>query len=274
MNAADFLRCRAVGIGRLGRFLEGVETGHGAAETFDVQSLVDSPLHVTMLVHVGDDRADDHLLLDHQFHQVGQREPRDSRVEAADLTCAQTFDLSAHPGVGLPGRHVRDHHSKRLHFRRVVAETAQHRFETSPRLGVQIFTISRSHIHSPVTRRKRPGAPYTRPVSLPSQFDSYSFVEVLLPGDVGVTGAGDCGVPGAGAAFLRRLKLFRRLISCTCGTRTAWAGSRANCEPMLNAGPATSETRWRRTRFAPAMPLSIVRSSSSTDVQRLASSYN
>ena len=39
-------------------------------------------------------------------------------------------------------------------------------------------------------------------------------------------------MPGAGAAFLQGVKLFRRRISCTCGTRTAWAGSRARCAPL------------------------------------------
>jgi hypothetical protein len=46
------------------------------------------------------------------------------------------------------------------------------------------------------------------------------------------------------------------------------AGSRANLVPMLYACAAMNARRWRRMRFAPETPFSIVRSSSSTAVQR------
>src|SRR5260370_23465636 len=37
-------------------------------------------------------------------------------------------------------------------------------------------------------------------------------------------------------------------ISWTCGTSSAWPGSRASCRPMLYASPVTRAIRWRRTR--------------------------
>ena len=40
------------------------------------------------------------------------------------------------------------------------------------------------------------------------------------------------GASGAGGAFLRREVLLRRLISSTCGTRSAFAGSRTSCIPI------------------------------------------
>jgi len=159
---------------------------------------------------------------------------------------------------------------------RFCPQTAQ---DLATAYGAEKLGITRAHVRSPKMGafgalsvagsrlKKTTGRACTRQVAHTSQ--------LRLPPGVplpdGVTGAGDCGVdgtgeggdPAAGATFLRRLKLFSRLTSCMCGTRAALAGSRANCVPMLYTCPAMRPTRWRRMRFAPATPFSIVRSSSS-----------
>lgn len=72
--------------------------------------------------------------------------------------------------------------------------------------------VRESHGHREENDRARLHAPGLTPSQ---HVQAFGVPDVPGPCGAGVPGAGDAGVPGAWAVFLRRAKLFKRLISST-----------------------------------------------------------